>query len=496
MRIAASFALALSSAAIPAADWVDIAAPGPVMVQFDAGGVVREGDVVRAWDKAVYPRDQSLGSGDVAYRSVRTLAGYHCVLRTFLPLSRAFFTEDGREIMRTNLEGVELSQPVVPDSPRARMLEQACRKKPEPATPAAQDSATPASAAAAPAAASAQPPRAKPSPAGVQEQAGQAAGAPGPEGKAGKSETQAPAAGTEPPAKADAQAAKTDAPAAAQKGKGSEGDGSARAPQSAAGSAKPGPEKAGKQPAGKDLPPQQPADAKPAQKQADNKARWSYAGRADGPAAWHKLDPEFRLCSEGQRQSPIDIRDSVRLTGAALKLDYRPFTLRIVDNGHTVQVTVPPGSSMTLGGKTYELLQFHFHKPGEERVAGRTYDMAAHFVHKAKDGRMAVLAVLFVPGADHPVIQTIWNNLPLESGRDEEVSGVRVDPAALLPKDRSHYTYMGSLTTPPCTEGVQWVVLKTPVMVSRGQVSIFGKLYAMNARPLQPANGRLIKEAL
>ncbi len=453
MRLLASGVLFLWTAAAPAADWVDIPSPGPVMIQFDAGSVIREGDVARAWDKAVHPRDQGLGSGDVAYRSVRTLVGYHCVLRTSLPLARVFFTEDGREIMRTNLEGVELSQPVVPDSPRARMLEKACEKKALP-----------------PAAAAASVAAGQVTPQGTVvalAEPRQAAPAPAPK-----------------PRKRKAKPVNAEAPAVAAT------DAKAPKPEVRA--------KTGKD-AAKEKPAEPVAEAKadkPEPRERAGKVHWTYEGKKDGPGAWHKLDPEFRLCAEGQRQSPIDIKDGVRLQLEGLKLDYKPFTLRIVDTGHTVQVTVPPGSTMTLGTKTYELLQFHFHKPSEERIAGRTYDMVAHFLHKSKDGRLAMLAVLFAPGPDHPVIQTQWNHLPLETGRDEEIPGVKVDVNALLPKSRGYFTYMGSLSTPPCTEGVQWVVLKTPVLVSRGQVGIFGKLYAMNARPVQPSHGRLIKESL
>lgn len=520
MRLPASAVLSLWTVAAPAADWVDIPSPGAVMVQFDTGSIVREGDVARAWDKAVYPRDQVLGSGDVAYRSMRTLVGYHCVLRTSLPLARVFFTEDGREIARTNLEGVELSQPVVPDSPRARMLEKACAKKTPPgaadraaarvapaegsALPAERRRAKPAAGTRAGAAAARPADDPKDAPVGGTAEQKTADRAVAPAGAAQEQAATKPEAG--PKAGKAAQedtAAKPgagpDAGKAASLEAGSKGDG---------GSAKTGPADSGSAPAASGAKPessasatgQSAAGAKPegpgVARDKGGKVRWSYQGKQDGPAAWHKLDPGFELCAKGQRQSPIDIKDGVRLQLDGLKLDYRSFNLRILDTGHTVQVTVPPGSTMTLGTRTFELLQFHFHKPSEERIAGRVYDMVAHFVHKSKDGRLAVLAVLFAPGPDHPVIQSLWNHLPLEAGRDQEVPGVKVDLNALLPRNRGYFTYIGSLTTPPCTEGVQWVVLKTPVLVSRGQVSIFAKLYAMNARPLQPANGRLIKETL
>lgn len=218
---------------------------------------------------------------------------------------------------------------------------------------------------------------------------------------------------------------------------------------------------------------------------------WSYEGEG-GPENWHRLDPKNVLCATGQRQSPIDIRDGIRVDLEAIKFDYKPSAFRIVDNGHTVQVT-PYGGTITVGGKTYELVQFHFHKPAEEKVNGRSFDMVAHLVHRSDEGKLAVVAVLLEKGAEHPVIQTLWNNLPLERNVESSVPQ-SIDLMALLPENRNYYTYMGSLTTPPCTEGVLWLVLKQPVPVSSEQVAIFARLHRHNARPVQPPAGRLIKD--
>jgi len=166
----------------------------------------------------------------------------------------------------------------------------------------------------------------------------------------------------------------------------------------------------------------------------------------------------------------------------------------VIDNGHTVQVNVEPGNAITITGKRYELVQFHFHRPSEERINGRQYDMVAHLVHKDADGRLAVVAVLLDRGSAQAIVQSVWNNLPLEKG-DEVRAGTRIDMNQLLPEDRRYYTYMGSLTTPPCSEGVLWMVLKQPVPISVEQVAIFSRLYPMNARPIQQADGRLIKES-
>jgi len=219
---------------------------------------------------------------------------------------------------------------------------------------------------------------------------------------------------------------------------------------------------------------------------------WAYEG--DGaPANWAKLKPEYALCATGQRQSPIDIREGIRVDLEPIKFDYKTSYFRIIDNGHTVQVNVGEGSTMTVMGRTYQLQQFHFHRPSEERVNGKAYDMVAHLVHRDDEGKLAVVSVLLEKGAENPLIQTLWNNMPLEVNQDV-APAVAIDLNALLPENRAYYTYMGSLTTPPCTEDVLWMVFKQPMPVSADQVAIFSRLYRNNARPVQPSNNRLVKE--
>ncbi len=222
-------------------------------------------------------------------------------------------------------------------------------------------------------------------------------------------------------------------------------------------------------------------------------AHWAYEGDA-GPKSWGGLKPEFTKCSTGLRQSPIDIRDGVKVQLDPVQIDYRPSSFRVIDNGHTVQVNVAAGNTIEVIGRRYELLQFHFHRPSEERINGRQFDMVAHLVHKDAEGRLAVIAVLLDRGSAHPLVQTIWNNLPLEKG-EEVPAKVALDMSVLLPTDRSYFTYMGSLTTPPCSEGVLWMVMKEPVQISADQIGVFSRLYPMNARPIQSASGRLIKES-
>lgn len=227
---------------------------------------------------------------------------------------------------------------------------------------------------------------------------------------------------------------------------------------------------------------------------AHHEIHWSYEGEG-APANWGTLKPEWQLCNVGERQSPIDIRDGIKVDLEPIRFDYRPSNFRIIDNGHTIQVNLGPGNTIAVMGRMYDLVQFHFHRPSEERINGKGFDMVVHLVHKDLDGRLAVLAVLLERGQAHPVMQTLWNNLPLEKHSDYSPEGVAIDLNQLLPENRSYYTYMGSLTTPPCSEGVMWMVMKQPAQVSAEQIAIFSRLYPMNARPVQSVRGRLIKES-
>jgi carbonic anhydrase len=218
---------------------------------------------------------------------------------------------------------------------------------------------------------------------------------------------------------------------------------------------------------------------------------WSYQGHG-GPAEWGELDPAFATCQLGKLQSPIDIRGAKAADLPAIKFDYKPSPLRVIDNGHSIQVNYAPGSSIDVGGTRYELVQFHFHKPSEEKIDGKAHAMVAHLVHKGADGKLAVVAVLLDAGGTNPTIDTIWKNLPQEKGKEATVNAT-IDAATLLPADHGYYTFQGSLTTPPCSEDVRWFVLKTPVKVAGSEITTFGKIYPMNARPSQPLNGRTLE---
>jgi len=242
-----------------------------------------------------------------------------------------------------------------------------------------------------------------------------------------------------------------------------------------------------------------PKAIKPGKAEAAKPAKdvhWGYTGDI-GPEHWAELAPENRVCGIGTRQSPIDIREGIAVDLEKIEFDYRASSFSVLDNGHTVQVNVAPGNGITVMGKRYELVQFHFHKPSEERVNGRQFDMVAHLVHKDAAGKLAVVAVLLERGADNkpqPLLQTVWANLPLEKGEPVQAQA-QIDLNQLLPENRGYYTYMGSLTTPPCSEGVLWMVMRQPMSLSGQQLNVFSRLYPMNARPLQAGSGRLIKES-
>jgi carbonic anhydrase len=224
------------------------------------------------------------------------------------------------------------------------------------------------------------------------------------------------------------------------------------------------------------------------------KASWTYGGPT-GPAKWGGLEKAFAECKLGQIQSPIDIPDASARKGdlASLLFNYKPSPLRIIDDGHTIQVNYAPGSFVTVEGKRYDLAQFHFHKPSEEKIDGKGHDMVAHLVHQGQGGKLAVVAVLLDIGKENPLIKMLWNNLPKEKGKENVVEATKINALELLPQNKGYYTFAGSLTTPPCSEDVTWFVLKTPVQVSADEIAQFARYYPMNARPVQPVNGRDIQ---
>ena len=215
-------------------------------------------------------------------------------------------------------------------------------------------------------------------------------------------------------------------------------------------------------------------------------AHWEYEG-AMGPENWGK---EFPTCGKGRSQAPLNIKGPFEKVRFSVAPDYKQGQLKIVNNGHTIQVNVPVGSKIRIDGRAYDLLQFHFHRPSEEHIDGKPSAMVVHFVHKNLEGELAVLGVMLREGNENPGIKTLWNHAPPKEGPEVVPDGVMFNPANLLPREMDFFHYDGSLTTPPCTEKVKFFILKSQVNISKEQVSDFP--FKMNARPIQPANGRPI----
>ena len=222
---------------------------------------------------------------------------------------------------------------------------------------------------------------------------------------------------------------------------------------------------------------------------------WAYHGHHGEPAHWAELDPAFETCAKGQAQSPIDIRKTLKTDLPALDFHYGSVAPVLVNNGHTIQVNFPAGQTLKIADQTYELLQFHFHTPSEETVAGKHAAMVAHFVHRNAAGELGVVGVLLEPGKTNAAFDGIFSHLP-RPGEKITVDDMTLDLAALLPADKGYYAYEGSLTTPPCSQGVRWMVLKTPVKLGADQIKAFRRLFNANARPVQPLNGRIVQESL
>jgi carbonic anhydrase len=247
-----------------------------------------------------------------------------------------------------------------------------------------------------------------------------------------------------------------------------------------------------------------PQDSAPASAKqlvpAPQTPHWGY-GAEHGPAEWGELCPEFSACRGGRSQSPIDISAATSAALPALATAYAPAQLSIVhhehhadvvNNGHTVQVNYPEGSTLSVGGETYDLLQYHFHSPSEHTLEGRHFAMEMHLVHKSADGKLAVIGAFIEEGPANAAFEPVWANLPREKGVEVHLEHVQVDVDELLPNDRTSYRYDGSLTTPPCSEGVKWFVLANPVALSSAQIAAFRAIVHDNNRPTQPLNDRKI----
>jgi len=217
---------------------------------------------------------------------------------------------------------------------------------------------------------------------------------------------------------------------------------------------------------------------------------WGYDGEGS-PENWGKIDPRFATCSNGVNQSPIDLRGFTESELPAIDFNYTLTSSDILNNGHAIQANVKNGSSISIDGKRFELKQFHFHNPSENNINGKSFPLEAHFVHASKAGELAVVAVMFEEGAQNKALTELWAKMPQNVGDKNPIDAKNLD--ALLPKDRDYYRFNGSLTTPPCTEGVRWLVMKKSVMLSAAQIETFKKvMHHHNNRPLQARHARMI----
>ena len=243
------------------------------------------------------------------------------------------------------------------------------------------------------------------------------------------------------------------------------------------------------------------ANEKPTLKKEETKHQethaqhWGYMGEV-GPRHWSDVKKEFKMCSEGKQQSPINVVASKDIDLKALDLQYKTGSKSIINNGHTVQVNMAEGSILKLDGANYKLKQFHFHVPSENNINGEAYPLEAHFVHATDDGKLAVIAVMFEEGDENPILAKAWKKLPTLKVGEESKCGLSADDVkALMPKNKDYYKFMGSLTTPPCSENVKWHVYKNTLTASKEQINAFFTLFSFpNNRPVQASNGREIDE--
>ncbi|MBX9796053.1 carbonic anhydrase [Sphingomonas sp.] len=216
---------------------------------------------------------------------------------------------------------------------------------------------------------------------------------------------------------------------------------------------------------------------------------WGYTGPT-GPDHWSALSQDYAICNTGQQESPIDVKGAIPADLGPLSIAWKPLAIHATNNGHTVQYDVPAGSSFSVGGKSYALVQFHLHHPSEHLLNGRRFPLEIHFVHKLADGSFGVVGVLVARGAGNATLQKLIAAIPAERGAT--ATGPVIAPRALLPATRGFVRYEGSLTTPPCAEAVDWVVLRTSITASTAQIDKFASIFPFNARPIQPLDRRFL----
>jgi carbonic anhydrase len=225
---------------------------------------------------------------------------------------------------------------------------------------------------------------------------------------------------------------------------------------------------------------------------AHGEVHWGYDGE-QGPKHWGELSPEFAPCGKGRQQSPVDIPAGTGTNLPDIKFRYQPTALNIVNNGHNIMVHVDKGSFIEVEGKKYHLIQFYYHAPSEHTLGSRPYEMEGHFKHQSDDGDIALVGIFLTKGEENAAYTTMWKHMPTQEGPVKTIEDVMVNPIDLIPTVRTYYEYDGSTTTPPCTEGVKWYILATPVKLSGAQISAFEAIYDHNNRPVQPLNDRVFR---
>jgi carbonic anhydrase len=457
-----------------ATQWQALQSTARSQTEIDLDSITKKEPGSTAWLQQVHAAPTASKSGPyVVYRTLKMQMRFQCPVRSATVLTRSYIDDQGTEV--GSERPPEAAQVVSPESPEGLALEIACAADPRKAAAALKRSALAGRYMDGPATPATRRPEFI---------------------KANASaDHDAPGAEAAPAAKAAAAPGAHGAPAPTAPGQGAVP--AAAFPHSAApaahGAAHAVPVKAESRDkvVARVLKERAAKGSAPAAA-GHEEAHWAYEGE-NAAFRWGDMKSEYATCKSGLRQSPIDIRDPVVAEMSPVVFHYEESPLKVLNNGHTIQVELAPGSFILHSGARFELLQLHFHTPAEERINGRSFDMVAHLVHKSAQGKLAVVAVLLNAGQANTAIEAIWNTMPGVAGRTRERPEVQFNPMSLLPADRSYYAFEGSLTTPPCTEGVQWLVLKTPVEMAREQVLHFAALYPMNARPLQPANDRVVK---
>ncbi len=447
LLLAAAFLCGWPAAA--QAVWVLISTEQGRKIELDTSSVHKEKGRTLAQGRIVLDKEVSDAKSQGFYKSIEFVNSYDCEARTYATTRRNWYKADG-ELLREESPGIQIQLPVHINSPDGKILREVCR------------------------------------PAGVRGMgadrvAAEANEAAGDLRSANEALIQKEIAKGEKRQAAKNTEKNTVKRAAVKKGRGDSGVERSRAG------------KADAQKAGSAAHPESAAHAAShaASHAFPGAPEWSYEG-AGRPEFWSRLDPAYALCGNGRRQAPVDIRDSIPVDQPPVDFAYRDTPFTIIDNGRTIEVTLS-GNAMLTMGKVYRLQRIVFRQPSETRIAGVAYPLEAQLLHKSTDGAQAIVSVLFSEGTENSFVQTLWDYLPLEAHTAVTPPGILVDPLLLLPSRRGYYSFMGSLTTPPCTEEVLWIVLQQPVQLSQAQIDIFTRFHRNNGRPAQPAFGRTIK---